>query len=66
MKPSADPDQMLVLTLKHSAIGRPSKQRIYLHSLGLRRLHQTVRCPRTPQVLGLVDKVRHLIEVNET
>ncbi len=59
-------DRMIVMTLKHSPIGRPPKQRIYLHSLGLRRLHQTVRRPKTPQVLGLVDKVRHLIEVQET
>ncbi len=65
MTQSQDNDQ-LVLTLKHSPIGRPPKQRIYLQSLGLRRLHQTVIRPRTPQVLGLVDKVKHLIEVKRT
>ena len=59
-------ERTVVLTLKHSPIGRPPKQRIYLQSLGLRRLHQTVRCPGTPQVLGLVDRVRHLIEVKES
>ncbi len=58
-------DDQIVLTLVHSPIGRPPKQRIYLRSLGLRRLHQTVTCPRTPQVLGLVNKVRHLVEVKE-
>ncbi len=55
----------IVLTLKRSPIGRLPKQRIYLQSLGLRRLHQTVTCPRTAQVLGLVDKVKHLVEVKE-
>ncbi len=55
----------MVLTLTRSPIGRPPKQRIYLRSLGLRRLHQTVTRPGTPQVLGLVEKVRHLVEVRE-
>lgn len=55
----------LSITLKHSPIGRPYKQRLYLQGLGLRKLHQTVRRPRTPQVLGLIRKVKHLVEVND-
>ncbi len=55
----------IVITLKHSPIGRPSKQRLYLRNLGLRKLQQTVTCPGTPQVLGLVEKVKHLVEVSE-
>ena len=51
------------ITLKHSPIGRPYKQKLYLQGLGLRKLHQTVRRPRTPQVLGLIEKVKHLVEV---
>ncbi|MFB3071771.1 MAG: 50S ribosomal protein L30 [Nitrospirales bacterium] len=51
------------ITLKNSPIGRPSKQRVLLLGLGLRRLHQTVEHPQTPQVLGLIDKVKHLVEV---
>ncbi len=58
------PDQ-LSITLKHSPIGRPYKQRLYLQGLGLRRLHQTVQRPKTPQVLGLIRKVKHLVEVND-
>ncbi len=53
----------VAITLKHSPIGRPSKQRVFLRGLGLRRLHQTVEHPKTPQVLGLIDKVKHLVEV---
>ena len=56
--------QELQISLKHSPIGRPYRQRIYLHALGLRKLHQTVRRPTTPQVLGLIDKVKHLVEVS--
>lgn len=55
----------LSITLKHSPIGRPYKQRLYLQGLGLRKLHQTVQRPRTPQVLGLIRKVKHLVEVND-
>jgi len=51
------------ITLKNSPIGRPYKQRVFLLGLGLRRLHQTVEHPKTPQVLGLIDKVKHLVEV---
>lgn len=58
------PDQ-LSITLKHSPIGRPYKQRLYLQGLGLRRLHQTVQRPKTPQVMGLIRKVKHLVEVND-
>ncbi len=55
----------LSITLKHSPIGRPYKQRLYLQGLGLRKIHQTVQRPKTPQVLGLIRKVKHLVEVND-
>ncbi len=55
----------LSITLKHSPIGRSYKQRLYLQGLGLRKLHQTVQRSKTPQVLGLIRKVMHLVEVND-
>lgn len=61
---SQTPDR-LSITLKHSPIGRPYKQRLYLQGLGLRRLQQTVQRPKTPQVLGLIRKVKHLVEVKD-
>ena len=61
-KKSSGNDRISV-TLKHSPIGRPSKQRVLLRGLGLRRLHQTVEHHKTPQILGLIDKVKHLVEV---
>ena len=61
-KKNSGNDRVLI-TLKRSPIGRPAKQRVFLKSLGLRRLHQTVEHPKTPQVLGLIDKVKHLVEV---
>lgn len=62
--PQAEQPKPLQISLKHSPIGRPSRQRIFLHALGLRKLHQTVQRPGTAQVLGLIDKVKHLVEVS--
>ena len=59
---SSGNDRVLV-TLKRSPVGRPFKQRVLLRGLGLRRIRQTVEHPKTPQVLGLIDKVKHLVEV---
>jgi large subunit ribosomal protein L30 len=53
----------LRITLKRSPIGVPQKLRHILRGLGLRRMLQSVSRPDTNQVRGLIDKVRHLIEV---
>jgi large subunit ribosomal protein L30 len=53
----------LRITLKRSPIGVPQKRRQILRGLGLRRLLQSVQRPDTNQVRGLIDKVRHLVEV---
>jgi large subunit ribosomal protein L30 len=54
----------LSISLKRSSIGHPSKIRLILMALGLRKIGQTVTRPDTAQVRGLVNKVRHLIEVS--
>jgi large subunit ribosomal protein L30 len=46
-----------------SFIGCPEDMRQTIRGLGFRRLYQTVEQPDTPAVRGMVDKVRHLIEV---
>jgi large subunit ribosomal protein L30 len=43
--------------------GRPEKQRKILRGLGLTRMHKTVTLYDTPQILGAVRKVEHLVEV---
>lgn len=53
----------LRITLKRSPIGVPQKRRQILRGLGLRRMLQTVNRPDTNQVRGLIEKVRHLVEV---
>jgi large subunit ribosomal protein L30 len=53
----------LTITLKRSPIGTSYRHRLVLQGLGLRKPHQTVVRPDTPQVRGLVDKVSYLLEV---
>ncbi|MDI9369919.1 MAG: 50S ribosomal protein L30 [Synergistaceae bacterium] len=53
------------ITWKRSAIRRPAKQGRIVRALGLRKLNQTVEHERTPQIMGMVNKVRHLVECVE-
>ena len=46
-----------------SRIGRSKDQRRTLDALGLRRMHAVVEHNATPQILGMVKKVSHLITV---
>ena len=48
-----------------SRIGRPKNQRRTLDSLGLRRINAIVEHKATPQILGMVKKVSHLVIVEE-
>ncbi len=49
-----------------SAGGHPDDQAATVRALGIRRLHQLVEHHDTPQVRGMIFKVRHLVEVEET
>ena len=55
----------LKITLRKSMIGRPEKHRRVLHSLGLRKLNKTVLLNDTPTVRGMIQKVSHMLEVEE-
>jgi len=48
-----------------SGIGQPERQKRTLKALGIARMHQVVIKEATPQVMGMVDKVRHLVSVEE-
>jgi large subunit ribosomal protein L30 len=48
-----------------STIGRSERQKRTVRALGIRRLNQVVVLADTPQVRGMVDRVRHLVEVEE-
>ena len=53
----------LRITWKKSAIGYDKKQRRIIKALGLRRLRHTVDRGDTPIIRGMVEKVKHLVEV---
>lgn len=48
-----------------SAIKRPADQKATIKALGFRRLNQVVEKEVTPQIMGMVNKVKHLILVVE-
>lgn len=48
-----------------SASGHRSDQRATVRALGIRRLHQVVEHDDTPQIRGMIFKVRHLVVVEE-
>jgi large subunit ribosomal protein L30 len=55
----------LKITQKRSVIGRPARQKATMEALGLRKINATVEVEGTPQVLGMVRKISHLVEVVE-
>jgi large subunit ribosomal protein L30 len=55
----------LKVTLVKSVIGRPADQGRAVQSLGLRRLHHSVVRPDNPSIRGAVQKISHLVTVEE-
>ncbi|MCK9223737.1 MAG: 50S ribosomal protein L30 [Candidatus Muirbacterium halophilum] len=53
------------IKLIKSAIGRPERQKATVKALGLRKLNHTITKEESPAVLGMVEKVKHLLEVKE-
>ena len=54
------------VTQRKSRNGADKRQLDTLRSLGLRRIGQTVEVNDTPQIRGMLHKVRHLVEVDES
>jgi len=55
----------LKITQIKSAIDYEKSQKETIRSLGIKKLHQTVYHKDTPQIRGMVQKVRHLLKVEE-
>lgn len=55
----------LKITLVRSAIGTKPLQRKNIEALGLTKIRQTVTRPDNPQVRGMIEKVKHLVDVEE-
>lgn len=57
--------KQLRVTYVKSSIGNEKSQKVTVRSLGLRKLNHTVVVNDTPQVRGMIYKVRHLVRVEE-
>ena len=53
------------VTLKRSGIGRNKYFTKVLNGLGFRRLHQTVVLQDTPEIRGMINKVSHMVTVED-
>jgi large subunit ribosomal protein L30 len=53
------------VTQVKSAIKRTARQKRTLEALGIRKLNQTIEVEATPQIMGMVNKVSHLVKVEE-
>lgn len=51
------------ITAVKSVIDRPEKQKKTMRALGLRKMHASVELDASPQVLGMVKSVQHLLKV---
>ncbi len=57
--------KVLRVTLVRSPIGYSLRQKRTAQALGLKKLNQTVEQPDNPQVRGMIDRIQHLVEVEE-
>ena len=48
-----------------SAINRPKDQKRTIEALGFKKLNQIIEKEATPQVMGMVNKVSHMVEIIE-
>jgi large subunit ribosomal protein L30 len=60
---SGQPTATIKIKLVRSTIGYPEAQRQVVRGLGLRKPNSEVIRPRTPEILGMINKIPHLVEV---
>jgi large subunit ribosomal protein L30 len=53
------------ITQTKSRIGSTVRQKRTLDALGLRKMHKTIEVETSPQILGMVNKIKHLVRVEE-
>ena len=56
----------LKITQVRSQIGQSKKHRGTLRALGLGKIGRTAEHPESPQTLGMLRKVRHLVRIDES
>jgi large subunit ribosomal protein L30 len=58
--------KILKIKMVKSEIGRPEQQRKVLRGMGLTKVNRTVTLADTPQIRGMINKVIHLVSVEES
>lgn len=53
------------VTQTKSKIGASKRQKRTIEALGLRKMHQSVEHEASPQILGMIEKIKHLITIEE-
>ena len=53
------------ITLVKSPIDRPERQKLTVRALGLNKMNSSTELEATPQILGMIRKVGHLVKVEE-
>jgi len=56
---------MIKISLRKSLIGRTEKQRRIIQGLGLRKINSEVIREKSPEILGMINKVDFMLEVTE-
>jgi|TARA_B110000503_G_scaffold57355_1_gene91872 large subunit ribosomal protein L30 len=55
----------VLVTQIRSTIKRPKRQVLTIQALGLGKINRTVEKELTPQIAGMINKVKHLVDVKE-
>ena len=65
MAENKETGKMLKITLIKSTIGQVPKNRATVAAMGLRKINQTVQLPDNASTRGQIQKVRHMVKVEE-
>ncbi len=55
----------IIVTQIRSKIGSDKRQKRTLEALGIKKMHNPVELKETPQIAGMINKVRHLVKVEK-
>jgi large subunit ribosomal protein L30 len=55
----------LKITQIKSGIDRPTRQKQTLKALGIKKMNNPIEVTATPQIQGMIEKVKHLLTVEE-
>ena len=55
----------VIITQVRSAINRTKRQKDTITALGIKKLNKPVEHEATPQIMGMINKVSHLVKVEE-